>query len=90
MKENGKAKDPMLLVNPTKKEKEEFIDELFNKKIKEYNEMEITEHVDYIRNAETEQVEFLNKDIVEAIRIALETNKEIRINLDEKVVFIEK
>jgi hypothetical protein len=88
MKENGKGtkKD---IKDLSKKEKQEFMDQLFNKKLKNFEQIEIVEGEDYIRLPE-DKIEFLNKTIVDAIRLALDENREIRINLEDNIVYIQK
>ena len=88
MSNNGKGtkKD---ITDFSKEEKQEFIDDLFNKKLKKFDEMEIAEGTDYIRLPE-HQIEFLNKNIVDAIRLALEESREIRVNLEDNIIYIQK
>lgn len=75
------------LKNLNDKEKEQLVENIFNSKDENYNEYEVKDEDFQKKDG---RVEILNEEIVNRIKVALEKNKEIRLNLDQNTLFIEK
>ena len=87
---NGKGKKEDVIDVATATVGDEILMDIIDEKEKQYNQYPIKEGVDYIKVEGSHNVDFLNKELVEKIRIALEEDKEIRINLDSNLIFIKK
>lgn len=74
----------------TDKEKEVFVNKLFNKKEKDYKQYNLDLDKDVERNSVDKTITIINLDIVEKIKEAIELNREVRYDLESGSVFIKK
>lgn len=73
----------------TKKEQKQFQKKMVKKFDKNFVEYKLTED-DYQRNIKDSNLEITNLILADMIHVALEEKKEVRINIQEGVLFIEQ
>ena len=76
------------LEDMTQEEKDKFIEDMFNRDTKDFEEFNFTDE-DYINHPDG-KVEFIDKELVALIKDAFVSNKVVRFNMEVNSVFIEK